>query len=81
MKIDYTQSALDTLENLPLPMRKAFYKQAGYLLENLQHPSLRAKKFSESENLWQARVNKGWRFYFKIEGDTYIIVRIIPHPK
>jgi plasmid maintenance system killer protein len=51
------------------------------LIENLQHPSLRAKKFSESEDLWQARVNKDWRFYFKIESDTYIIVRIIPHPK
>jgi mRNA-degrading endonuclease RelE of RelBE toxin-antitoxin system len=81
MKIDYNKSALDTLKNLPMPVRKAFYKQAGYLLENLLHPSLRAKKFNESENIWQARVNRDWRFYFKIEGDTYIIVRIIPHPK
>ena len=81
MKIDYTKSALDTLKNLPLPVRKAFYKQAGYLLENLLHPSLRAKKFSEAEDLWQARVNKGWRFYFKIESDTYIILRIVQHPK
>ena len=81
MRLDYTKSALDTLKNLPLPVRKAFYKQAGYLVENLHHPSLRAKKFSESENLWQARVNKDWRFYFQIESDTYIIVRIVPHPK
>ena len=81
MKIDYTKSALDTLKNLPLPVRKAFYKQAGFLRENLHHPSLRAKKFSESGNIWQARVNKNWRFYFQIESDTYLIVRIIPHPK
>jgi mRNA-degrading endonuclease RelE of RelBE toxin-antitoxin system len=81
MKIDYTKSALDTLRNLPLPVRKAFYKQARLLAQNLLHPSLRAKKFSESENLWQARVTRGWRFYFKIEDDTYIIVRIVPHPK
>ena len=81
MRLDYTKSALDTLKNLPLPVRKAFYKQAGYLVENLHHPSLRAKKFSESEDLWQARVNKDWRFYFQIESGTYIIVRIIPHPK
>ena len=58
MKIAYTRSALDALENLPLHARKSFYKQAGYLVENLLHPSLRAKKFSESEDLWQARVNK-----------------------
>jgi len=81
MRLDYTKRALDTLKNLPLPVRKAFYKQAGYLMGNLQHPSLHAKKFSESENIWQARVNKDWRFYFTIERDTYIIVRIIPHPK
>ena len=55
MRIDYTKTALDTLKNLPLPVRKAFYKQAGFLVENLQHPSLHAKKFSESEDLWQAR--------------------------
>jgi mRNA interferase RelE/StbE len=81
MKLDYTRSALASLKNLPSPVRKAFYKQAHYLLENLSHPSLRAKKFSESEDIWQARINKDWRFYFKIEGDTYTIVRIVPHPK
>ena len=58
MKIAYTRSALDTLENLPLHARKSFYKQAGYLVENLLHPSLRAKKFSESEDLWQAASTK-----------------------
>ncbi|MBI1956304.1 MAG: hypothetical protein HYS38_07910 [Acidobacteria bacterium] len=81
MRIDYTKKALETLKNLSLPVRKAFYKQAGLLMENLHHPSLRAKKFSETEDIWQARVNKDWRFYFKIESDTYIIMRIIPHRK
>ena len=28
-----------------------------------------------------ARVNRGWRFYFKIEDDTYFITELIPHPK
>ena len=31
--------------------------------------------------MWQARVNRGWRFYFTIEGDTYVIHKLIPHPK
>jgi plasmid maintenance system killer protein len=47
----------------------------------LQHPSLRAKKYDEAHNIWQARVNQDWRFYFKIEDDTYVIVSIVPHPK
>ncbi|MGD0777008.1 MAG: hypothetical protein ABSC05_29670 [Candidatus Solibacter sp.] len=28
------------------------------MLQNLPHPSLRAKKYDESQGLWQARVNK-----------------------
>jgi hypothetical protein len=34
-------------------------------------PSLRAKKYDEAQDYWQARVNRDWRFYFTI----------IPHPK
>lgn len=81
MKLDYTQSALDTLKTLPLPIRKAFYKQAAFLVENLRHPSLRAKKYNEAEDKWQARVNQGWRFYFRIIGDAYVVTGITPHPK
>ena len=66
---------------MPAPLRKAFYKQAGFLRENLNHPSLHAKKYDESRDLWQARVTRDWRFYFRIEGDCYIITNIIPHPK
>jgi mRNA-degrading endonuclease RelE of RelBE toxin-antitoxin system len=81
MKLAYTRNALDALNQLPLPVRKAFYKQAAFLSANLQHPSLRAKKYSEAEDKWQARVNRDWRFYFRIVGDTYIVTEIIPHPK
>lgn len=48
---------------------------------NLQHPSLHAKKFDEATDLWQARGNRDWRFYFTIAGDTYRIEDVIPHPK
>jgi mRNA interferase RelE/StbE len=62
-------------------IQRAFDKQSLLLLENLHHPSLRAKKYDESQGLWQARVNKSWRFYFLIQDDVYYIVDIIPHPK
>ena len=65
----------------PDTVRRAFDKQSFMLLQNLQHPSLRAKKYDESRGLWQARVNKDWRFYFFIQDDAYLIVDIIPHPK
>ena len=41
--------------------REAFVKQSKFLLENLRHPSLHAKKYDEARNLWQARVDYTWR--------------------
>ncbi len=42
----------------PAVVRKAFDEQVNLLLENLKHPSLHAKKYSEGLDLWQARVNR-----------------------
>lgn len=81
MKIHYSDRAEESLADLPEKVRKAFYKQVTYLEQNLRHPSLRAKKYDEAQDLWQARVNQDWRFYFLIVKDVYYIVDIIPHPK
>lgn len=58
-----------------------FDKQLVFLLSNLRHPSLRAKKYDEASDIWQARVDDDYRFYFQINGDTYMLLSIIPHPK
>jgi len=65
----------------PPAIQRAFQKQVRLLAKNLTHPSLRAKKYDETADLWQARVNRDWRFYFLIEDDTYLIVAIVAHPK
>jgi plasmid maintenance system killer protein len=62
-------------------VQKAFDKQVRLLAGDLRHPSLRAKKYDESANLWQARVNRDWRFYFTMVPGMYVIVTIVPHPK
>ena len=33
----------------------------------------------EGRDIWEARVTRGYRFTFAIEGDTYIFYRIGPH--
>ena len=84
MKADYSERAGKTLQGLPPDLRKVVFKQVRFLEQNLRHPSLRAKKYDESQDLWQGRVNKDWRFYFlirEIRDDIYYIVDIIPHPK
>jgi mRNA interferase RelE/StbE len=65
----------------PYQVQRAFDKQSLLLVQNLHHPSLRAKKYDESRGLWQARVNKDWRFYFLIRNDICHIVDIVLHPK
>ena len=80
MKLAYTQNALGTLSHLPLPIRKTFYKQAVFLVANLHHPSLHAKKYSESEDKWQARVNRGGASTSKSSATRTLLLRLFPIP-
>ena len=77
----YHPRLVEQLAEAPLPIRKAFHRKVHLLVQNLRHPSLHAKKYDEARDIWQARVSKSWRFYFQIEGDTYTILSLIPHPK
>ena len=81
MQLRYHPRIATQLAGAPLSVQKAFDKQIVLLAENLRHPSLRAKKYDEASDVWQARVTKGWRFYFQIDGDTYTILSVIAHPK
>jgi mRNA-degrading endonuclease RelE of RelBE toxin-antitoxin system len=81
MTVSYSKRFLKQYAAAPAEVRKAFDKQSSLLLENLNHPSLHAKKYDESLDLWQARVNRDWRFYFTIDGEVYDLHEIVKHPK
>lgn len=81
MILKYSQRFLRSYAEAPATIQQAFDKQAALLAQNPRHPSLRCKKYDESKNIWQARVNRNWRFYFQIEDSFYILLDIIPHPK
>ncbi len=81
MRLLYTDRFRRSYESAPPSVQRAFDRRAALLLKNLRHPSLRAKKYDEARGIWQARVNGGWRFYFKIEGDVYYVIDMMPHPK
>lgn len=81
MKLAYSRRALTDLKKAPLAIRRAFFKQILLFGENLRHPSLRAKKYDEIRDVWQARVTGSWRFYFRIEGGCYYIISVQKHPK
>ncbi|MBF0343565.1 MAG: type II toxin-antitoxin system RelE/ParE family toxin [Nitrospirae bacterium] len=81
MQFLLTQKALKDYQELSVKLQETFDKQLAFLLQDMQHPSLRAKKFDESKDVWQARMNRDYRMYFQIIKDTYVILSIIKHPK
>jgi mRNA interferase RelE/StbE len=81
MRLYYTDRFRRSYVSAPPSVRRAFDRRVAFLVQALRHPSLRAKKCDEANDIWQARVNDAWRFYFKIEGNTYILLDITTHPK
>jgi len=81
MRIVFSDRAAIAAAGAPQTVRKALQKQLIFLERDLHHPSLRSKKYDEARDVWQARVNRDWRFYFQIVDDTYVIKDVIPHPK
>lgn len=73
MRLRYADRFGRQYAEAPLPVQAAFDRKAARLVQNLRHPSLRAKKYDEARDIWQARVTPGWRFY--------TILSLIPHPK
>ncbi|OGI63383.1 hypothetical protein A2914_00060 [Candidatus Nomurabacteria bacterium RIFCSPLOWO2_01_FULL_41_21] len=81
MRISYHENFKKALRDFSDTIKKKTKKQIGNLSKNLRHPSLHAKKYDEAQDIWQARVDKGVRMYFSIEGDTYFLLDIKKHNK
>jgi len=74
------RASRDYLVLLPLVQAIAD-KQLDFLVRNLRHPSLRAKKYDAARDIWQGRVTRDYRFYFTIDGEAVTILSIVKHPK
>jgi len=77
----FSQKFIRQYKVLPPSLKAKVDKQIQFLVANLHHLSLRAKKYDEANNIWQARVDGSYRFYFSIEGDTYRLLSVTAHPK
>ncbi len=81
MKLAFTERFKRSYDDAPETVRRAFDRRIAFLLADIRHPSLRAKKYDETRAIWQARVNRDWRFYFTIENDIISLLDMISHPK
>jgi mRNA-degrading endonuclease RelE of RelBE toxin-antitoxin system len=81
MNIRFSARARRDFADLPSNLKARARKQLDLLSGNLRHPSIQAKKYDQSNDVWQGRVNRDYRFYFQIVEEDYVIIRTIPHPK
>ncbi len=51
MKPFYTNQFKKKFHHLSKKVKQKFEKQLGYLLENVRHPSLHAKKYDEENDI------------------------------
>jgi len=82
MEIQFTRNGRKDYNSLSPEVRALADKQFDLLVRlGIPHNSLHAKKYSEADDYWQARLPRDWRFYFFIVGTTYLIHEIRKRPK
>lgn len=68
-------------KKLPVKIKTKLHHQLNILSENFRYPSLRAKKIHGQTDIWEARLDRFYRFSFKIENDIIYLRRVGPHDK
>ena len=84
MKIIRTDSFKRDFQRLSEPMKRSAEKALRFFVDNPRHRSLRTKKMEgqrdlEGRDIWEARLSRGYRFTFALDGDTALLYRIGPH--
>ena len=79
MKLARTARFARDFRSLPPDIQRRAAKQLQLLIDNPRHPSLRIKKMEGSQDIWEGRITKGYRFTFQVHQDTYLLRRIGTH--
>jgi mRNA-degrading endonuclease RelE of RelBE toxin-antitoxin system len=67
------------MESIAQHIRKKFYRQLAKLRENFRYPSLQVEKMPGHQGVYEARVDRHYRFTFHLENDTIVLRVIGPH--
>lgn len=79
MKLARLETFARMYAKLPADTRKKVDRRLTYLAQDLRHPGVKAKKMTSVDDIWEGRVNGGYRFTFQIHGDTIILRKVGPH--
>ncbi len=81
MEIRHTLRSKKSIKRLRKAIQLKFEKQAQLLISNPNYPSLHAKKYDKERGIWQARIDRSYRFYFLVRKGFYILLDITKHKK
>jgi mRNA-degrading endonuclease RelE of RelBE toxin-antitoxin system len=79
VKIARTERFMRAYGRLNAENRAQARKAISQLAEDLRHPGLRVKRIRGTRGIWEARVSRGCRLTFQVEGDTILLRNIGEH--
>lgn len=79
MKLDFTKQFVRDYRKLPLHIQKQIDQKLEFLLEDIQHPSLRAHKMQGQDGVWEGSITMNYRFTFQIVSERYFMRRVGTH--
>ena len=79
MKAKWLEEFYRNYHKLPVPIQKKTQRVITYLMRDLRHPGVRAKKVVNHLDIWEARVDIHHRMTFKIEADVLVFRRVGLH--
>ena len=80
MRLVFTGRAEHDYNHLSPKLKAQADKQLDLLVRDLRYPSLHAKKYDERRDIWQARISRDYRVFFRMVGDAYILLTLQKHP-
>lgn len=79
MKILFSDNFVKRYKKSPKVIQRKIDKQLEFLAKDFGHPSLRVKKMSGFDNVWEARVSRGYRMRFSLLKDKILMITVGPH--
>lgn len=79
MKIEWSDTFTREYHRLPGEWQERFDEKLTLFLHNPRHPSLRVKKMSGTERIWEARISESYRWTFELIKDGVRLRRIGTH--
>ena len=66
MKIEWSDTFGEEYHRLPPEWQKRFDEKLTLFIHHSRHPSLRVKKMSGTDHIWEARISQNYRWTFEL---------------